>query len=309
MGRGKVWGMEWIGVEAALDELYATAPSGFVARREELAKAAKAAGRADDARRIGRARRPTLAAWAANLLVRTRPEESGQFLELGRALREAHRTLDRAELKKLSAQQWRVISAMSAQAARLAHEAGQRLSDPVQREVESTLRAVLADPDAAGRWAAGRLENTLTPPSELPAGGAEVTVAPRKAAPAPLAAPPRRPPARAEDELAERRKQRQERLARARRRAKAAEQELRARRKEQSAAETALQRARDRRERAQRDADAAEERLRQAHDALQRAGQEQKEAEERSRSAADRAARAGRAARDAAREAERLDRG
>ncbi|MFF4519594.1 hypothetical protein [Streptomyces mirabilis] len=49
-------------LETALDELYTTPPSGFVARRETLAAAAKTAGRVDDARRIHAARRPTLAA-------------------------------------------------------------------------------------------------------------------------------------------------------------------------------------------------------------------------------------------------------
>ncbi|MFE7931556.1 hypothetical protein ACFU6S_23080 [Streptomyces sp. NPDC057456] len=78
-------------VERTLDELYATPPSDFVSRRERLAAEAKRDGRADDARRIHGARRPTLAAWAANLLLRSKPRESGRFLEPGRALREAPR--------------------------------------------------------------------------------------------------------------------------------------------------------------------------------------------------------------------------
>ncbi|NEB19294.1 hypothetical protein G3I46_22785, partial [Streptomyces coelicoflavus] len=136
-------------VERVLDELYGTPPSAFVARREERAAAARTDGRKEDARRIHAARRPTLAAWAANLLARSRPEETRRFLELGQALREAHRTLDAAGLKELSAQRRRIVAALSRQAAQLAGEAGQRLSQAAQREVESTLRAVLADPDAA----------------------------------------------------------------------------------------------------------------------------------------------------------------
>lgn len=145
-------------VEAVLDELYITPPADFVARREELAAAAKAAGHADDARRIHAAHRPTLAAWAANLLLRSQPEESRRFLELGHALREAYRTLDAAGINELSEQRRRIVTALSRQTARLAEEAGHRLSDPVQQDVESTLRAVLTDPDAAERWAGGRLE-------------------------------------------------------------------------------------------------------------------------------------------------------
>ncbi|MEU6657178.1 hypothetical protein ABZ904_49910 [Streptomyces sp. NPDC046900] len=61
-------------MEAALDELYTTPPPDFVSRREELAATAKAAGRVEDARRIHGARRPTRAAWAANLLLRSQPQ-------------------------------------------------------------------------------------------------------------------------------------------------------------------------------------------------------------------------------------------
>lgn len=78
-------------VEGLLDELYATPPPDFVPCSEELAAEAKEDGGVEDASQIRAARRPTLAAWAANLL---QPAESQRFLELGRALREAYRTLD-----------------------------------------------------------------------------------------------------------------------------------------------------------------------------------------------------------------------
>ncbi|MDX3123279.1 hypothetical protein PV414_17830, partial [Streptomyces scabiei] len=150
-------------VETALDELYATPPPSFVARREELTAEARADGRVEDARRIRAARRPSLAAWTANLLLRSEPEESRRFLELGRALREAYRSLDAGGIKELSEQRRSIVAVLSRQAAGLAAEAGHRLSEPVRREVEATLRAVLADEEAAGRWATGHLESALTP--------------------------------------------------------------------------------------------------------------------------------------------------
>lgn len=100
-------------VEGLVDELYATPPSAFVSRREELAAEAKADGRVEDARLIHAARRPTLAAWAANLLLRSQPAESQRFLELGRALREAYRTLDADGIKELSDQRSSIVSALS----------------------------------------------------------------------------------------------------------------------------------------------------------------------------------------------------
>ncbi|WP_046773980.1 hypothetical protein, partial [Streptomyces scabiei] len=209
-------------VETALDELYATPPPSFVARREELTAEARADGRVEDARRIRAARRPSLAAWTANLLLRSEPEESRRFLELGRALREAYRSLDAGGIKELSEQRRSIVAVLSRQAAGLAAEAGHRLSEPVRREVEATLRAVLADEEAAGRWATGHLESALTPPTDLPGDTAG-------------AAPSAASRSRAKDEVAERRRQKQkqereqkqEQLARAREAARAADRRVR----------------------------------------------------------------------------------
>jgi DNA repair exonuclease SbcCD ATPase subunit len=289
-------------VEAVLDELYGTPPSDFVARRETLAAAARTAGRAEDARRIHGARRPTLAAWAANLLLRSQPEESRQFLELGEALREAYHTLDADGLKDLSAQRRRVVSALSRQAAQMALEAGYRLSESVQQDVEATLRAVLADQDAADRWAAGRLISALTPPSDFrPGTAAPVARSASRGRPAPVKR------ARAEeDELAEGRRARQERLARAREEAEAAEERLREERARRADADSELQRARERTEEARRRMSAAEEQLRQARQDCRQAETDRQEAEKHSRSAAEALARAERDARERAQYVRRL---
>lgn len=292
-------------VEAVLDELYALPPSEFVPRREQRAAEARSAGRAVDARRIRAARRPTLAAWAANLLRRSNPEEAEQFLGLGRALREAYATLDPSGLKELSAQRRRIVAELSRQAAALARDAGHPLSEPVQRDVEATLRAVLADPEAADRWATGRLESALTPPSEFP-GGEPARTAPaakREPAPATAAASAR---ARRKDELAEQRRKRLEQARAAAEEAKAAEERLRERRDEQTEAEALLERTRERHREAEQRVSDLEQQLRTAREELEQAGREQREAEKRGRVAADSLARAEREAAKAAREAERL---
>ncbi|MEV5933479.1 hypothetical protein AB0L56_12200 [Streptomyces sp. NPDC052079] len=284
-------------VEAVLDELYALPPSEFVARREERAAAARKAGRAGDARRIHAARRPTLAAWAANLLRRSRPEEAEQFLELGRALREAQATLDPSGMKELSAQRRRIVSELSREAANLAREAGHPLSDTVQRDVETTLHAVLADPEAADAWAAGRVASTLTPPSGFPADTA-------------AAAEPAGKESRTEDELAQRRaerqerQERQERLARAREAARVAEELLRDRRAEQEEADASLRQARERRDEAEERVSALEQQLREERAELERTERQQQEAEKRHWAAADAVGKAQQAAEEAVREAE-----
>ncbi|WP_371583540.1 hypothetical protein [Streptomyces sp. NBC_01314] len=291
-------------VEKALDELYATPPPEFVSRREELTAGAKADGRVEDARRIHAARRPSLAAWTVNLLLRSRPAESRRFLELGRALREAYETLDADGIKKLSEQRRSIVHAMSRQAAELAAEAGHRLSDTVQQDVESTLRAVLADQDSADRWATGRLESALTPPADFPSGTTATAGTPRE--PARPAATPTPARSGAKDEVAERRRQKQEQLDRAREAAQAADRQLRDLRAAQADSDTLLERARDRHDRAGRDVSAAERQLRQAREDLQRADQDKQEAEKQLKAAADAASRAEQAAHEAARQVKRL---
>ncbi|WP_055565579.1 hypothetical protein [Streptomyces atriruber] len=292
-------------VEILLDELYATAPPHFVSRRAELAARARTDGRAEDARRIRAARRPTLAAWAANLLWHSQPTESRRFLELGRGLREAYRTLDAAEIKELSDQRTSVVAAMSRQAATLAREAGHRLSDAAQQDVASTLRAVLADESAADLWATGRLEGALTPPTAFPSGE---DAAPASAAPAPKArARPRTEPKAPKDELAERRRQkREQRAEKAREAADAAHQLLQKRRTERQEADASLQRARARHDLARQQVADAEQELSGAREELRRAEQERQAAEERGGAARDAVTAAERAAREAAETARNL---
>ncbi|MFF9625128.1 hypothetical protein [Streptomyces griseosporeus] len=313
-------------LDTALDELYGTPPSAFVTRRTLLAAAAKADGRPDDARRIRAARRPTLAAWAANLLLRAEPEESRGFLELGRALREAYRSLDATAIGELSEQRRRIVAALTRQAAQHARDAGQQLSDAVRQDVEATLRAVLTDAQAADQWATGRLETALTPPSDFPTDTTPEARPPRQPP-----APPPPPPARSshKDELAERRRQRQERLEQARRAAEEAQRRLDDRRADHQDADTALQRAvddqdraRHQRDGAQRQSAAAEEQLRQAQEAhraaqeqlneaqeeLRHAERERREAERRAHTTAEAVTRAEREAREAAQQLKRLTR-
>ncbi|TWD29405.1 hypothetical protein FB570_101326 [Streptomyces sp. T12] len=296
-------------VEAVLDELYALPPSDFVARREEHAAAARTGRRAEDARRIHAARRPTLAAWAANLLRRSRPDEARQFLELGQALREAYATLDPSGLKELSAQRRRIVSELSRQAAQLARTAGHPLSDAVQRDVETTLRAVLADREAAAVWDAGRVESVLTPPSEF--GTEAVAAAPVRREPAPTRTSRAEPAAarRRKDEAAERRRaEREERAARAREEAQAAQARLAERRDAREEAGVRLERAGEREREAGERVAELEEQLRRARTERERTRTERAEAQERDDAAADALAGAEREAAAAARRAGRAER-
>ncbi|MBU5944691.1 hypothetical protein ACPCSL_12280 [Streptomyces griseoincarnatus] len=295
-------------VEAVLDELYALPPSEFVARREERAARARTRRRAQDARRIHAARRPTLAGWAANLLRRSRPDEAQRFLELGRALREAYTTLDPSGLKELSAQRRRIVSEMSRQAAALAREAGRPLSDAVQRDVETTLRAVLADPEAAAVWEAGRVEGVLIPPSEFGADAVAAVPPRREATPARTSRKDTTTARGKKDEEDERRAEREERAARAREEARAAEERLRERRTAREEAAAALERADEQEREAGERVAALEEQLSRARTERERTHAELGEARERDRAAEVELAEAEREAAAAARRAARAER-
>ncbi|MGW0755970.1 hypothetical protein ACWD1Y_05665 [Streptomyces sp. NPDC002814] len=231
-------------LDAVADELYGLRPEDFTAARAARVAAARTAGDRALAERIGKLRRPSLSAWASNLLVREQPEQIEPLLTLGEALRQAHQDLDGAQLRALSRQQRNLISALSRQAGQLAANAGHPLSEGAQREIESTLHTVLADPEAARDWAAGRLAKPLTATVGFPAAAlsAKPRAAPAgrsRAAPAaeprparrakPRPAPANPPPTRAD-------KQRRERLDRARQDADEADAELRAREKEAATA-------------------------------------------------------------------------
>ncbi|WTX77277.1 hypothetical protein OG826_01800 [Streptomyces sp. NBC_00645] len=290
-------------VEAVLDALYTAAPSDFVARREQLAASARSAGRAEDARLIHAARRPTLAAWASNLLLRSEPEEGRRFLELGQALRAAYQDLDTDAVKELSERRRQIVSALSRQAAQLARAAGHQLSNAAEQEVQSTLQAVLTDESAATRWGTGRLESALKPPSSLP-DALPMASDTRRKRPGSTHAPASSRTA-VKDESAGRRRRQQE-LARARDAAEVAVRHLRELQPARTDADALLQRARDRHGKARERVSIAEEELKQARERLQRAEQDRQDAETQDAAAADAVAAAELAAHEAEQEVQRL---
>lgn len=272
------------GWEESVDRLYRVPPEEFTAARRETAARAREAGDRELARTVGGLRRPTRAAWASNLLVRRRPEEADRLLRLGRDLRRAHHDVDAERLRDLVRQQRQLVGALAGQAAQLTAEAGRRVGVDARREVEQTLRAVLADADAARRWREGRLTRALRAPS-----GVEPLTGQRPATPRPVQEPAREGGDRDE---------RGRRLARTR--AEEVARRWRARERERQAAEEEVRRARDRRDEARRSAAELAERERRARTARRRAEAELRRARDRLANAASGARRAHRRAQQAA---------
>lgn len=145
------------GWDEVVDGLYGGPLDDFVVRRDAAVRGVKAAGDKDLARRVGALRKPTVAAWAVNLLVRDDPALAGALRDLGDGMREAERSLDGPALRELGAQRRALVAGLVTRARRLAVGAGQGLSTAAAQEVERTLTAALADPRVADAVAAGTL--------------------------------------------------------------------------------------------------------------------------------------------------------
>ena len=149
-------------VLAVADELYGLVPEAFTAARDEQVRALRRGGRLARALAVKDLRRPSVSAWLVNALVRHRRAEVEQLLQVGAHLRDAQDRLEPGELRDLNRQRQAVLSAMVARARALAKDLGRPVTDPVLHEVEETLRAALADADAASAVRAGRLTAALT---------------------------------------------------------------------------------------------------------------------------------------------------
>jgi len=159
--------------DAIADELYELPPDEFVPARDDRVAAAKEAGDRDLARALGRLRRPTKAAWLANLLARHRTEQLDGLVALARGLAQAQQELDGSALRALSGQRHRVVAAMARDAGRLAARRGETVNDGLVREVAGILDAALADPAVAEEVRAGRLTKTVRYSGFGPADGAD----------------------------------------------------------------------------------------------------------------------------------------
>ncbi|MFJ3102087.1 hypothetical protein [Streptomyces sp. NPDC086835] len=284
-------------LESTLDELYALRPHEFTAVRNQRAAEARRAGDRELAERIRALRRPTVSAWAGNMLVRREPDKVRPLISLGEGLREAHRNLDGEQLRELGRQQHLLVGALAREARQLAAEEGQSVGEAAFHEIEATLHAVLADPEAARQWAAGHLDRPLNAPVGFTGleAGAGATVRPARPARREPEPPPKSPPEPEEDAGARRRR---EKLDRARQDAEEAERQAREREQAHKEASAAL-------ERSQAALDGISERVAALAQELEEARERQRQTEREHRDAREEAARASRAARDARRRADK----
>jgi DNA repair exonuclease SbcCD ATPase subunit len=142
--------------------LYGLRPDKFTAARTRASVAARDAGDRAQMDAIKALRRPSVSAWVVNLLARAQPDMVAQVVDLGDALRQAQSLLQGDALRELGRQRRQLISAVSKAASTLAEKQGQRITDPVVRQVEETLQAAMTDSAAAAAVRSGLLTRPLS---------------------------------------------------------------------------------------------------------------------------------------------------
>lgn len=143
---------------AIADELYGLPMADFTPARDARAKALKGTPLAA---RVKALRKPSTAAWVANLLVRRDADQVEQILTVGAALREAQAAMSAEELRTLTRQRRQLTAAVTTGARRIAREEGTKVTEAVAGQVEATLTAAMVDERCGRALRSGMLVSAL----------------------------------------------------------------------------------------------------------------------------------------------------
>ena len=134
-------------LDSVAEDLYGLPPDEFTAARDDAVKQAT-----DPALRkaIKALRKPTVSAHAVNQLVRERPGDIDELLDLGDQLRAAM-TGDKGDVRRLTEQRRDLVGSLVAA----------ELPAAVRDDVTATLEAATADPDLGAAVRSGRLVKPL----------------------------------------------------------------------------------------------------------------------------------------------------
>ncbi|MGZ6826063.1 MAG: hypothetical protein ACXVGH_04675 [Mycobacteriales bacterium] len=130
-------------------DLYALPPEEFTAARDAAAKADRS---------LKALRRPTVAAWVVNTLVRREPALVEDLVALGAALAQAQQAGEGQQLRELAGRRRALVQELTATAVGLV---GRPVGDAARAEVAATLDAALADPASAEAVRSGQLVRAL----------------------------------------------------------------------------------------------------------------------------------------------------
>jgi hypothetical protein len=149
-----------------VDDLYALDPAEFTAARDSLAKELKDP-------EIKKLRRPTVAAWAVNQVVREQPALIDAVVSSAGVIRGALKSGDRDALREATKVRRDAVAA--------ATKAGVALAGESHRDaIAATFDAAAVDDDAAAVVREARLSKELDPPSGFGVEGMPDLPAPKK---------------------------------------------------------------------------------------------------------------------------------
>jgi hypothetical protein len=149
-----------------VEDLYGLPLDQFVSERTALARELRKAGDRDRAGEIAALKKPSVAAWAVNQLVRTQPKAVAELLAAGDGLRSAQDDVlagsgDARSLRAAVERERLAVEKLTDAARGLLSSEGEELSDTMVERVSDTLHAAALDEDSREHVTGGRLEREL----------------------------------------------------------------------------------------------------------------------------------------------------
>ncbi len=145
---------------AEATDLYSLPLAQFIAARDQLAQRLRSEGQVQEAERVGKLRKPSLAAWALNRTARHNPDAVKQLLESHQRLREAD---SRAAMEEASQMRRRAVTSLTDAAMVELAADGHAGSAQTRDRINRTLLAVATDPQGEAELSAGLLVRELEP--------------------------------------------------------------------------------------------------------------------------------------------------
>ncbi len=259
-----------------LDDLYGLPLDRFIPERASLVRELRSGGEREQASVVAALRKPSVAAWAVNQLIRTQRDEVEDLFAAGDALRDVQAgvlsgSADARDLRSAAERERAAVDALVGLARGLLSSGGHELSAATVERVSETLHAAALDDEARSQVSEGRLVRELRHVGlGAGLGGAEAAPAPsrRPAAPARGGGDNRAKKVAARDAAAERQALKERKAAEAAEQREREESRKRARALERDAAREVDRAGRALRTAQERQARAAEA-LRQADAAVQ----------------------------------------
>jgi hypothetical protein len=153
-------------VSVDLGDLYGLALDRFIPERTSLVRELRSGGEREQAAVVAALRKPSVAAWAVNQLIRTQRREVDELFAAGDALREAQAGVlggraDARDLRSAAEQERVAVDALVEIARGLLSSGGLELSPATLERVAETLHAAALDDEAREQVSEGRLVREL----------------------------------------------------------------------------------------------------------------------------------------------------